>query len=781
MNQMDTINYLLLFVAIANTILAMAILRRSRKLDNAFYAFAIFTVVGWVITMILYRAASQEVVLVYCRWLYFVATITASTFLFFSTVFPNKKITWWAIPLIFVPNIVIAYVTLATDLVIQKVTLVFGEENIIDFGSYYNIYSTYVSLSFTVGFIVLGYRYFHTSGVYREQVKYVFLGYFIAANAAMTTNLIMPYYFSNFSLNWIGQFFSLIMVGFTTYAIVKYRLLNLRLVLTRSVVYLVLIVMVATMFVFGSTSVATYLNEIGVNQYIVWIVISVCIVVGLDPVKKVFASMTDKIFYKNIINYGQELKILSSLINAELELESLVIHFHKELDKRVKIRHSDVYLDYKRRRAYISLRSEFNNLHAKPLEDNRMRRENELIRFMEKGSSIAVRDELERRAYDSQDVAVSAELHGVIKKMQELDISIAVPLRKENYLVGLLTVGPKNSGEAFTTEDINLLEVLAPQLAAALERSKLYQEVHDFNFKLTNEVKKATKDLKIANAHLKDLDVAKSEFMSIASHQLRTPLAGMMGYLSMILAGDYGRVTKPQTEVLSEMLTAGQRLTRLVNSFLNATRIEAGRLTINYSKIPFDELIHSVVMELMPTAQKKQVTLTYKRSKLPVVEVDPDKIKDVVLNLIDNAIKYSPGGTITVSAKTSDNGMIRFISKDTGVGLPKNEAKGLFEKFVRGSGIARVEPNGSGLGLFIAKKIIEAHSGKIWAESEGEGEGEGSTFQFEVPIKKRIVAESTHAQTATLAPTQVDTPTRIRKKDRPEKITQKTRKKKAKR
>ncbi len=331
---------------------------------------------------------------------------------------------------------------------------------------------------------------------------------------------------------------------------------------------------------------------------------------------------------------------------------------------------------------------------------------------------------------------------------------IIYPLESEGQPIGVFYVIMNRAYEKLDAYEKESLDTIAKVTTIALDKALIYDQ-------LVN-----------ANKHLKDLDVAKSEFMSIASHQLRTPLAGMMGYLSMMLSGDYGRITNSQTEVLSEMFTAGQRLTRLVNSFLNATRIEAGRLAINYSSVPFDELIHSVIVELLPTAQKKQVTLTYNRSKLPTVEVDPDKIKDVVLNLVDNAIKYSPGGTIAVSAKVSDNGMIRFMSQDTGVGIPKGEDKALFDKFVRGSGIARVEPNGSGLGLFIAKKIIEAHGGKIWAESEGEGKG--SLFQFEVPMKKNVTTKTTSRKLSTMAPATTDTPTRIRKKDRP---TQQTRKK----
>jgi signal transduction histidine kinase len=301
-----------------------------------------------------------------------------------------------------------------------------------------------------------------------------------------------------------------------------------------------------------------------------------------------------------------------------------------------------------------------------------------------------------------------------VQKNARIETSIVFPLVISNKTEGMLVIALDREYSTLNLYEKEALESLVNVVAVALDKALLYRQ------------------LRLANEHLQELDKAKSEFMSIASHQLRTPLAGIMGYLSMIDGGDYGKVNEEQAPVVKDILEATRRLIRMVNIFLNVTRIEAGRFVLNYTKAPFHDVIEAMYKELKPTADAKHVTLTYEKTELPTVDVDVDKIKDVVLNLIDNAIKYSPKGSVAVSA-ASDGKTVHVMVKDTGVGIEPVEAKNLFSKFVRGSGIARVEPNGSGLGLFIAKKIVEEHGGRIWVESEGEGKG--STFQFEIPIQ----------------------------------------------
>ena len=257
-----------------------------------------------------------------------------------------------------------------------------------------------------------------------------------------------------------------------------------------------------------------------------------------------------------------------------------------------------------------------------------------------------------------------------------------------------------------------------------------YRELLD---DLYNNLQKANLDMQEANVRLRELDKAKSEFLSIASHQLRTPISAIKGYLSMIIDGDFGKVSPNITKVIKDLFESASRLARLINILLNVSRIESGRLKLEKKPIQISDMIDSVIVELINQATQKGLKLTYKKPKgnIPKIFADSDKLREVVLNLVDNAIKYTPKGKVEISLEFNKEHMT-FMTKDSGIGIDPKEVKSLFRKFVRGSGVAQIHTGGSGLGLFIAQKIIKEHNGKVWAESEGTGKG--STFKFVVPL-----------------------------------------------
>lgn len=291
---------------------------------------------------------------------------------------------------------------------------------------------------------------------------------------------------------------------------------------------------------------------------------------------------------------------------------------------------------------------------------------------------------------------------------------------------------------------LTFIEVLTSNsiLETAL-RTTLFIALLFFAFSLVSGVNKeieqraelsdANDKLHLANDHLKILDQAKSEFVSIASHQLRTPMTGIMGYLSMMTQGDFGKIAPEHQKILVDLLGESQRMIRLINQFLNVSKIEAGKFSYTKKLIQLEDIVARVVKELEKPAADKGLKLTvkYPKAKLPLVPADADKLEDVVLNLIDNAIKYTAKGSLTITFAQPDDA-VKFMVKDTGIGIKPADATELFNKFVRGTGIAQIHPDGSGLGLFIAKSIIDSHGGRIWADSEGEGQG--STFQFTLPI-----------------------------------------------
>jgi len=241
-------------------------------------------------------------------------------------------------------------------------------------------------------------------------------------------------------------------------------------------------------------------------------------------------------------------------------------------------------------------------------------------------------------------------------------------------------------------------------------------------------------ELEKAYAELEKLDKAKSEFISIASHQLRTPLTAIKGYISLIREKTYGVAPGKMKRPLKNIYISTERLIKLVNDLLNISRIEAGKIELKLEKLSLEEVISTVAEELKPIAQEKSIYLKWEKNKktLSEISLDREKIRQVILNIVDNGIRYTYAGGVMIKCQKTDGKYLVSIT-DTGEGLTKNEIYSLFKTFTRGSAGQRLWTEGVGLGLYIAKKFLELHNGKIWVESPGKGQG--STFYIELPIK----------------------------------------------
>ena len=510
--------------------------------------------------------------------------------------------------------------------------------------------------------------------------------------------------------------------------------MDIKLVISRSIIYFLLVAFVTCSFVLLTFLTGQFFQEqYGSNSILVMIGVSLIIVLLIEPLKRGLARATDRIFFKGRVDYREVLKRLTDTVNLEANLYKLINSVTKTIVQEVKVNEAALLLAGKLggfRSVYKSTRS--GKIVSYKVTINQ---KSELVRHLRKTKDIVILEELERMIADINEPVLKRRLQAIQKDLARIEAAMCVPVIMKNKLTAILILGSKLSGDVYSQEDIRLFLVLSPQIASAIEKAKLYEESLQFGEKLKAEVKKATAELRVANERLKELDKAKSEFMSHASHQLRAPLTALTGYLSMMISGDYGAVTSEQKEVLHDLMDSARRLIRLVNLYLNVTRIEAGRFVLDRSRVRVEELIKSEIMELAISAKKKNLTLKFikpEKSLTPVF-VDIDKVKDVVLNLIDNAIKYTQKGKIEVGAEKVDND-IKVSVKDTGVGITPEGAASLFKKFNRGNEVARKQAGGSGLGLFIAKKVVEMHGGKIWAESEGVGKG--STFSFTLPIKR---------------------------------------------
>jgi len=232
----------------------------------------------------------------------------------------------------------------------------------------------------------------------------------------------------------------------------------------------------------------------------------------------------------------------------------------------------------------------------------------------------------------------------------------------------------------------------------------------------------------------KEVARMKSEFVSLAAHQLRTPLSAIKWILRMVIDGDVGSISEEQTQFLERGYESNERMIILINDLLNVTRIEEGRFVCNLKSQSFEDIIEEAVVNLRRMTEQKKVEIIFNKPKksFPKVRVDKKCIALVMQNLLDNAVRFNkPGGKVTVSIK-HDKINTEVMVKDTGIGIPRLQQSRIFSKFFRADNAVRTETEGTGLGLFISKNIIEAHGGKIWFESE---EDKGSVFWFTIPIK----------------------------------------------
>lgn len=251
-----------------------------------------------------------------------------------------------------------------------------------------------------------------------------------------------------------------------------------------------------------------------------------------------------------------------------------------------------------------------------------------------------------------------------------------------------------------------------------------------------DELQILSTNLASANEKLKELDLARAEFMSFASHQLRTPLTAIRGFASLLLEGSGGVLTEAEKDMIGKISVSSERMSQLVEDYLNLTRIESGKLEYKFNSCHMEDICQEVVDTLALKAKENNLSLIYRKpaETLPEVMIDGLKVREVVSNLVDNAIKYTPAGSVTVSMKwRKDDHCIRVTVADTGMGISAADIPKLFAKFARVKDEQHLKVKGTGLGLYVGKVMIKNNGGRIWAESEGIDQG--TRFIVELPIK----------------------------------------------
>src|SRR5215510_5812890 len=328
---------------------------------------------------------------------------------------------------------------------------------------------------------------------------------------------------------------------------------------------------------------------------------------------------------------------------------------------------------------------------------------------------------LEKKAVQIPDVLNDSDF--ALSEMQrrgDFRTVLGVPLTREGVQVGIIVL-LRHVVEPFSEKQIELVNTFADQAVIAIENTRLFEEVQA----RTRELAKTVEDLEVASQH-------KNQFVANMSHELRTPLAAVLGYAELIQEGFYESQGPKSLDALTRIRSNGKHLLGLINTVLDIAKIESGQFTLNMTEYTIDGVVETVRSATESLAHNKKLALKTEVAKsLPIGLGDEQRLTQVLLNLVGNAIKFTDAGEVRVTAKAA-NGHFRVSVADTGPGIPEQEQKRIFEQFHQIDSSLTKAKGGTGLGLAIAKQIVEMHGGRIWVESTV---GKGSTFQMEIPTR----------------------------------------------
>ncbi len=290
---------------------------------------------------------------------------------------------------------------------------------------------------------------------------------------------------------------------------------------------------------------------------------------------------------------------------------------------------------------------------------------------------------------------------------------LAVPLMREQEIIGALVVRRRQPG-VFSQETCDLLETLASQSAVAIHNARLFRELGE-----------KTRQLEVASQH-------KSEFLASMSHELRTPLNAVIGFSDVLLERMFGELNERQDEYLRDIRNSGHHLLELINEILDLSKVEAGRMELDIGAVPLPDVIEHGIAMVREHAGHHHISLErHVAGDVGLVWADELKLRQVVLNLISNAVKFTDdGGVVSITARIVGE-EVHVAVRDTGIGIAEEEQEGIFAAFQRGGRGARKGSEGTGLGLTLSKRIVELHGGRIWMTSRL---GSGSTFAFAIPL-----------------------------------------------
>jgi sensor protein resE len=614
-------------------------------------------------------------------------------------------------------SIVAAVIVVRVDWLIAQVVV--DEHTVVIHPIGYFIYMAYFILLFLAALVILAYQARRRSALLvRSQLRLISHAYGIAGGVGMVFNLLLPAV-GRYDLIWAGPLSTFIFIPLAYLTIVKHRLFGLKDAAVRTIAYAMLLSLLAIVYYAATYIISAIVSALsghdigGIPGF--WGVLAALFLGFLfQPTKQFFDRLTDKLFYRQDYTIESFINEIGQILLHTMGLRLLTTRLAACLTRLLKARQV-IFAVYDDGRFRI-----FGSRgHTRPPQVDL--------------TGLAVQHQIEQL----DDVAVVESLPEQLRRTMKLQkLAIVMTLSLQEDIVGFVLIGESQKNN-YVERDLSMLRAVRGELAIAIKNAQSMEEVNELNAELQQRVEAATQELRMSNQQLQRLDEAKNEFISMASHQLRTPLTSIKGYLDMLLQGDLGPVRPTQKAVLREAFSSSERMVQLINDFLSISRLQTGTFTMNRQLANLGDIVQSEMALLKIVAKQHNITLSvHIDDDIPTLPIDAEKLRQVIMNMIDNAIFYSKERTTVKVSLCCDTREVVFTVEDQGIGVPKAEQSGVFGKFFRASNARKRRPDGTGVGLFLARKVVLEHGGAMIFTSK---ENKGSTFGFRLPLDRPAV------------------------------------------
>ena len=484
-------------------------------------------------------------------------------------------------------------------------------------------------------------------------------------------------------------------------SIVRYRLFDVNVAVKKGAIYLVLWGVLTSVLVLAEQ----YADWEQMNP--LWVILPLGFIMTLlvSPLGQRLEGSIERLMFSRRRGCYETLLDLSKRMSTILDFGRLMETLVHGLVRGVPLTHCALMIYDAARSAFVIYREETNIGEGATV--TMIPVDSPIVQWLNQTGRVLVKEEVKLNP------EIAEYFETAEGELEEIRAALIVPLKIENKLTGILLVGEKLSGEIFDDQELEVLAVLANQVAISLENARLYEE------------------LSASNAQLMQASRLKSQFLASMSHELRTPLNSIIGFSKVLLNRLDGDLSERQETYIRSVHNSGTHLLQLINGILDFSRIEAGKLEMMSEELDLHELIDECIESSMPLARGKQLKLEKNIPlELPRLVADRTKVKQILLNLLSNAIKFTTQGRVLVGVQAEPES-VRVRVSDTGIGIRAEDLARLFEPFQQLDNPVARGAGGTGLGLAISKKFVELHGGRIWAESR---ENQGSTFQFTLPL-----------------------------------------------